>query len=474
MLHKALVPLQGRAVLSHLFALAPNDAKIVICLGYRGDQIRDYVALAHPQLEVTFIDVEGWYEPGGGPGHSLLAARNHVEGDVVFTTCDTLWERDTTMWQTSTSWAGTAAVPSGTPPERWCRIEHDGEVATELYDKRPGGQRTDAWVGLAYIKAHDLTRLWNGIEDASTVQGERQVSGGLQAIMSDSTLGVRHVSWTDVGDEMAYKRAIAKLVGYDWTKPGEATYVLPDTGRVVKFWSDAQKAIDRRFRGKELDGTVPQPIRQVGSMISYPYVPGVVAYKEADRIGPELTDRLLRWHLDTVRSRTLSRSFAQNVAMNFYHGKTMQRIDMLRSDLRAQALDAVSLINWEALVRDVIPVNFHGDFQYSNIIVTTDGDFVGIDWREDFAGQTWGDLRYDVAKLLASTVVRWDWAQHGDFRTWDEGIEHALAIRQRGDHGRDIEIIGALCLLNSAPLHAPPFDDVLVARGCAWLEEMMS
>ena len=38
---------------------------------------------------------------------------------------------------------------------------------------------------------------------------------------------------------------------------------------------------------------------------------------------------------------------------------------------------------------------------------------------------------------------------------------------------KDIEIIGALSMINSAPLHDWPLDEVLVDRACAWLEDIL-
>src|SRR5689334_1684934 len=92
-LHKALVPLDGKAVISHQIALAPPGARIIVCTGYRAAQVQDYLELAHPDLEVTYVVVKGWDQPGGGPGHSLLAARPLLAAgeDLIFTSCDTLW-----------------------------------------------------------------------------------------------------------------------------------------------------------------------------------------------------------------------------------------------------------------------------------------------------------------------------------------------------------------------------------------------
>ena len=116
-LHKALLPLGQQAVLSHLFDRAPADARLVVCVGNRAQQIRDYVELAHPSLDVTFVDVPDWDQPDAGPGRTLLAARDVIgDDDVIVTSCDTLWADDPSLWTVPESWAAYAPMPAGTLP----------------------------------------------------------------------------------------------------------------------------------------------------------------------------------------------------------------------------------------------------------------------------------------------------------------------------------------------------------------------
>ena len=476
LLHKALVPLAGRAVLSHLIELAPRSAKIVVCVGCRADQIREYVALAHPQLNVTFVDVADWDQPHGGPGASLLAAKDVIDGDLIFTSCDTLWQQDQTLWQTDHSWAGVAPIPAGTPHARWCRVglSWDGTIEG-VYEKNSDGGDL-AYIGLAQIKAVDQDLFWSGIEGAQLVDNETQVSGGLVNVLSARTLGAQHVRWTDVGDESSYRLAVARLSGYDWTKIDETTYVLPETGRVVKHWTDPNKAQHRAARGTMLGEAIAGPVWRTGSMIAYTYKPGISGYEAVDREGIDFTKRLLEWrHKYLMSAPTSWMDQPTDLGVKFYHDKTLDRIDMLRYDetLWRSALDAVSRIDWDHLAQHVEPAMIHGDLNYGNIVVTPEGHIVGIDWRESFAGYAFGDARYDLGKLLAGCYVHFDRARNGDFRPWPEGDQHAALIRRDASYSPDVEIIGALALLNSAPLHAAPLDEVCVSRGCAWLEEVL-
>lgn len=479
-LHKALVPLAGRAALSHLIGLAPPDAKIVICVGYRSDQVRDYVRLAHPKLDVDFIQVANADGPESGPGQSLLEAADAVEGGLVVATCDTLWAEDLSLWSIVNSWVAVAPVPAGTPPRRWCRIDYDHDVmmVTNVVDKTDAWDGLDAWTGLAYIAPDDLETFWSGLRYAGLNAGERQIAGGLRAVCAADQLGAVRVHWTDVGDDEAYRRAVAQMSGYDWTKTDQATYVLPETGRVVKHAADPVLLHSRIVRGERLGDAVPAYLdRGATTMVSYPYIDGLSGYEDAaleefdGRAGPLTTPGLVLAWMDRVHGTTLDID-ARNVADRFYRIKTFERILTLKPDLFKVANDAVNRVDWDALSASCVTGEWHGDLNYSNVVITPENRVYGIDWRENFGGgTTFGDQRYDLAKLIAGTVVHWDRARRGDFRPWELGPEHAERMRKHKLYSEYIEIIGALTLLNSAPLHAAPLDEVLVARGVQWLEE---
>ena len=61
-------------------------------------------------------------------------------------------------------------------------------------------------------------------------------------------------------------------------------------------------------------------------------------------------------------------------------------------------------INW----RDInagIPVNFHGDLHFENIIKDKN-KITLLDWREDFSGiKNYGDIYYDLAKINHGMII---------------------------------------------------------------------
>lgn len=480
-LHKALVPLNGKAVLSHIIDLVPSKARIVICVGHMADQIKDYVELAHPQLDVTFVDVPNWNEPDGGPGASLLAARNVIgTNDVIFTSCDTLWDRDQRLWNSSTSWVALAAIPPGTQINRWTTVGTDssGEHVLHINEKNVSvatiSQFTYAWTGLGFIQSCDLADFWAGITQDNPPDGEAQISPGLQRITS---LQAKFINWTDVGDEVAYRAAIQRFTGYDFVKLDQATYVLPVQGRVVKFNANSESVTHRVHRASTLEHTVPRPIRgtRTDTLMAHSYVPGVSAYQAIARDGVEVTKRMLEWFRGAIFSSRNGvplndTTHARDLLLEFYREKTLDRIDLLPiTGLHQVASGAIYYVNFDDLTSRAVWGVPHGDFNYGNVIVTPGGEFVGIDWRENFAGSFFGDLRYDLGKMLAGTYVHWDRAQHGDLRPWDEGAEHAELIldfaRELGVRREDVRTIAGLSLINSAPLHAEPLCSVAVTRG---------
>lgn len=473
-LHKALLPLDGRAIISRQIALAPDDARIIVVTGSRAQQIRDYLHLAHPDLTVTWVHVPGWDHPGAGPGDSLLAAREAIgDDDLIFTACDTLWEL-AHFWAKGT-WIAAAEMPEGSSPERWCRIAEDGK----FYDKTPGPEGA-VYTGLGSVLKHDLPVFWKGIEDAELTDGERQVTGGLRALMEADRLALRWaIGWTDLGDEESYKRAVKHWSGYDWSKPDEATWVLPETHRVVKFRrSGVTPMIYRQY---SLHPLVPVHVGARKHMFAYEYVQGRTAYDAAEN-DPDLVLRLLHWAQHTLwEPVSVTPMRASEACAKFYWNKTIDRIKMLRPELQEDAFKVFFSQEdaWAKLLLECEPVRFHGDFNLGNIIVTANsqGAFDGfrlIDWRADFADQLdWGDKRYDLGKLLAGLVINWDRARRGNFQPWIESPHYIdkMAAWFGGEIPDVIWFIAALSLLNCAPLHSGPLDEILVYLATRITEE---
>lgn len=466
-LHKALVPLGGKAVLSHLLGLAPPGADVLVMVGHRAEQIENYLRLAHPQSNVRTVYVHSWDAPRiGGPGWSLLAAKPYVsDGPLTFTSCDTLWTNNSVDWHRQDSWLGVSPLPTGTPPERWCRVLDTGDGLTVL-DKvsEPAG----GWVhtGMGCIAPEALTEFWRGLALGGTVAGEKQMSAGFQNVPD---LGVQFIDWLDVGDAEAYARAVELYDGYDWSKTSEATYILPEEGRVVKFHADQIDSVRYQSRAYSLGDTAPALLGGY---------PGWTAIEYVEDGGPPVMETILEWADEELWESPPGAIpvAAGQVASEFYMTKTLERVDLLSENLQSRVRPALNRVPWNELADGVIVSRIHGDLTRGNMLVRPDGRLVAFDWRPDFAGHTgWGDMRYDLAKLYTGGLVDWETARHGDFRPPADGLLDIQVIEEFCyDHDiEDVPLIAALCLLGSAPMHPAPFDEILVTRGLTLLDRCL-
>jgi hypothetical protein len=108
------------------------------------------------------------------------------------------------------------------------------------------------------------------------------------------------------------------------------------------------------------------------------------------------------------------------------------------------------------------------------------GKFTAIDWRTDFAGKMYGDLYYDLAKMLGGIRLNYrlvkdnklNYSEINDYATLDipsvpdsdiyESILRSWAV-SRGLDWKKVTTLVPIIYLNMAPLHESPFDKFLIA-----------
>lgn len=492
-MNKSLVPLEDRAVLSRIIDRLPKGWPIVVAVGHLADQVETYLRLAHADRGVRTVRVEPYQGPGSGPGTSLLCCRPYVPGAFVVVCADTLWDGPID-WDIGEDWIGVAPVPES-ESGRFCNCRLDGGRVVELRDKQAvSGSEFAAFVGLFGVR--DAATFWRGLESSDTVRNERQLSNGLRALVARGGVRGVTVTWEDVGDDASYQAAVARRGQYDFGKPGEAVYIVPgdggEPGRVIKFFADAAVADRRVRRAAQLGGLAPEILAHEGSFYVYRFAPGRTL---SEAVTPGLLSELLA----TLESRLWRRVDApgtSSAAEAFYHAKTLQRVRMLPEGAGAGAVngiatpalrDLLTALPWASL-REPEPVTFHGDLQFDNIVHDpASGRFTLLDWRDEFGGQwAFGDLYYDLAKLLGGIHVNYRAIKRGLFSVspTPDGVEldwsrsaHAEAMdrvlmKWAGARGLDtakIRVLTGLVYLNMAPLHQPPFGDLLLALSRQWL-----
>jgi len=117
-LHKGLLPLANRPVISHILDCVDPTVEVVIALGYLADQLRSYLEYVYPNRPLTFVEVDNYKGPGSGPGYSLLQCRQHLDCPFVFSTVDTLFNTD--LDAPTQNWVGISRVDD---PTGYCLVD---------------------------------------------------------------------------------------------------------------------------------------------------------------------------------------------------------------------------------------------------------------------------------------------------------------------------------------------------------------
>jgi thiamine kinase-like enzyme len=179
----------------------------------------------------------------------------------------------------------------------------------------------------------------------------------------------------------------------------------------------------------------------------------------------------------------------------FYYTKTLNRIEMFFNRFNIndeeeiingvqipKISDLIEKVNWESMYAGT-PVRYHGDFHFENILISENGEFVMLDWRQDFGGIIeYGDIYYDLAKLMHGLIVSHDLVSKNCFDFFREGgiirfdilrknklveCENKLIkeIDKMGLDSKKVKILTAMIFLNIAALHHEPYGEFLFYLG---------
>ena len=182
------------------------------------------------------------------------------------------------------------------------------------------------------------------------------------------------------------------------------------------------------------------------------------------------------------------------VCRKFYKNKTEKRIiefydkfkvkdksEFINNQYRPKLKKILNQINWKNISNGV-PVNFHGDLHFENIL-TSDKNFFLLDWRQNFGGViNYGDLYYDLAKLYHGLII-----PHGSivnnrfnitikkskitYKIEKKPIYQKLSknldkwIIKNGYDLKKVKIMTGLIFLNIAALHHNPYSKFLYYLG---------
>ena len=494
-IHHSILPVNFKAIISHIIEKFPEDIEIVLAVGHKKETIKNYISLAHPNRKISYVDIQDYMGPGTGPGHSILQCKDHLQCPFIFLAADTLVLEE--IPSPDKNWFGIAPVKK---TEEYCTVKIKNNLVVRLDDKIKVDNKY-AFIGLAGIKDYDI--FFHALERNREIKrGEIQVSNGFEKLIERRLVPIGF-TWFDTGSFENYVETNKNFAGshqeFDFSKSNEFIYFVED--KVIKYFSDPEIARKRCERAIHLKGLCPDIEDEKANFYSYKKIDGQVLYNMTNSL---IVNDFLHWaKLNLWKKKEISdqeKVEFKEACKKFYYDKTMKRLQLFYEKTGIEDTpnnvngipvpllkDLLAKVDWESLFEGT-PSNFHGDLQFDNILVTRDETsnlqkFVLLDWRQDFGGLVdKGDLYYDLSKLYGGVTLSYKLIKQGKFSFDMSGSsvyynfsinndlieakeEYESFLSKNGFDTNKIKIIRSLIFLNMCPLHNEPFDLMLYFMG---------
>jgi NDP-sugar pyrophosphorylase family protein len=496
-INKSLLPINNKAIISHIIEKFSKTDSFVIGLGYKAEQVKSYLKAAHSDKKFEFVKIKNFDGKGSGPGLSLLNCRNHLNEPFIFLPCDCIFS-DKLENLPNENWIGVSKVMVN-ESDQYCNVGIKNKRVVDIRDKIKSSKDYYAFTGLLFVK--DYKEFWNGLKKNVMIKKERQVSNGLVELMKGSGLYTKKIKWNDIGDLKKYIEIQKRFDSKSIAKTNEFIYFI--NNKVIKFFSD-EKIVEKRVKKAKVKPKIFPNVERCGKNFYWYWLwNGRPLYS---CVTPALFKKLLNWLDEKVWTNVdLDSTTTENLCKDFYYKKTMSRISLFQKEnpnfkfpkiINGKSVPSLKKlleqIPWSRLFTG-IPSFIHGDLQFQNILYSRKlGEFLLIDWRQDFAGNIEvGDLYYDLAKLYGGIIMNYDYImkdlynfhQDGNNVTvslikWknDDNYQKILDdyIKQKNLDFEKIRLLVGLIYINMAALHHSPFNFALISLGSSIISDVLN
>ena len=490
--HKGLLPIQNKAIISHIIDKTPDYFDVVIAVGYKSEMVKEYCLAAHPTRKFIFVDIDDYDSKTSGPGQSFLACVEHLQRPFYLSTSDCMVDDD--LPSLENNWIGVAPTSI---PELYSTINiNDSWEAIECVNKTKFGFDY-AFIGLCGIRDYQvfIDQLSKNIKNGELVSVFTNIA-------SFDVIKAIPMRWHDVGTIDGYI-SIKNLLGNNAGLEKITTECFYNINkRIIKSNSDEKIVKNLITRAKNLTGLVPELVFAGEHFYAYDYIKGKTLY-EYDSY--ETYAKFLDVQFEKFPTNSPDHISAEQ-AKEFYVDKTFSRVSLflkskpiyyetsswIVNDVQCLPInETLSKLPLDSLCKTISYSTFHGDLQFDNVLYGND-TFTLIDWRESFNGNTdFGDVYYDLAKLYGGICMSYlNMKNSKNYNininenkvtcTWEMGngslkeikdYFHNKAIK-KGFDMKKIKILASLIHLNMAPLHTEGMSSILFFNGLKGLNEI--
>ena len=479
-INKALLPINGKAVISHIIEKVPKDYDIIITTGYKSESLIEYCEAAHQDRLITYVNVPDYDSKTSGPGESLLRCKHLLQRPFYFSTVDCLI-KNKDLPLLDSDWIG---VSPTSIPELYstAKIDEDSNVINFKNKSKTGYDY--AYIGLSGIYNYEL--FWKTLLNNIGTKGEIVSVYQAKDNIMNYQVTAKILEWYDTGTIDSYHN-IKQLMEKNYfvlNKTDEYFYTLND--KIIKIFVDNNVCKNRIKRAEILKNHVPELTYKGTNTYAYTKFSGSTLY-EIDNV--HIFKDFLNWLENFWKVEDVN---IKNDAKLFYHDKTYSRLNKFLEkypniDKLEHIIDGkkyknlnyyLDKINWNLLENCLPSKNFHGDLQFDNVIgdKLINTDFKLIDWRQSFGNSTeYGDIYYDLAKLYGGLLISYyDMKKNNfSFEDVDGGIKlnyepsknlklfkniYEKWIVNNGYDLNKVKTLTFIIYLNMTPLHDEPFD----------------
>ncbi len=481
--NKCLIRINDKPTISYIIELYPPDVEFIITLGHFGSHVKQFLQLAYPNHNFTFIEIDNYKEEGSSLGYSLLQCKDVIDKPFIFHASDTIiieseiptldnnWVLGS--YKKESSQYRTLNIDYG----KLVKINEKGELG---YDY--------SYIGMAGIKDfklfyYELDKLIsNHHKNTSDVHVINNMLPEVDFLYKE----IKYGNWYDVGNTSELTKTRKSLKNNDieiLDKNDESIFFIDDF--VIKFFYNSDISKNRVIRANNLKKLVPQIINSTENFYKYKKIEGKLFSKS---VNISKFSTFLKWTNANLWIIKHDDDNFKSKCYDFYITKTKKRIDQylknkadkeeyINGELIPPIYDMLDQLNTNWLTNGV-PSQFHGDFILDNIIETKNG-FKLIDWRQDFAGDLEiGDIYYDLAKLNHNLIINHDIINKNLFNSSKDNC-HILInsklneckeilddfIIENGYDLKKVKTLSAIIWLNMAALHEYPLNNFLFNFG---------
>lgn len=495
-INKSLVEINHKPIISHIIENFHEDAEFFIPIGYKGLDVKNYLEIAHPNLNIKTIEIKPFEGPGSSLGKTLDIMQPYLNRPFIFCSCDTIV--NTQNFNLDKNWIGWDNINENSS---YRTIDVNEQNLVISMNEKLTSDSNKAYIGLTGIKDHELFwQIFNSKNEESKSKGE--VAG---MDFKEMQFEAKKFDWFDTGNPSQLSKARNQFKSNKYSvlpKENEKIWFVND--KVIKFSTNEDFIKNRVARSKILKDFVPKVNKSTSSMYVYDFVEGsVLSNIVTDEIFALLEKELEKfWSYKKLDKKELNNFYS--ICSEFYKDKTYERVeaylDRYPEDDKAFKLNDIEVmpiyellesIDWHELING-IPSNFHGDLHFENIIFNkSSSQFKFLDWRQGFGNSLeYGDIYYDLAKLLHGIIVPHPSISSGKYSITESENKKTIAIYRSENiknvenrfqnwiiekkyNKNKIELLCCLIFLNIAPLHHHPYSKFLFSLGHWGLQQIL-